>query len=785
MWLTAAAYVAAEEPHAAPVIHDSWPAYSTLISVADMPSVAAPKAQIDQPESHDVTFNLSGGSPADKNPRGFRVICDCGCGIECLDKWCDCETTCCTTDQWCGHPCECSHGNCYRTAEGCWVSNDGECDIWGYDEDAYTTAFRLGGWGVVTQGSLNGIGEYDDLQSSPFFDVDGLSSNGDRTLDFVLSGFDNETNNAQVAYYGPGMSGKVRFNRFLHRLDHDPLQGFPRPTPPAVPGPSDNVIVEDLNVGEDYAIRVQQLDARFQGRMSDNVKWRLNLWGMRKFGERQANATAHCFNVNAPAPAGATGNVCHVLSQRQSIDWTTMEIQPVVEAQFENVTVEYSRTMRSFGQSDDNIFRQYSRFNFNLPSASGQLGPDYQYGIVPESFTQIDRLKVNAMLTDTQHVYANMYVGDTHNQFRDTHRQYGGYDVRYIDRSFDQLTSTAYVSMYDENNELPPFFFNSPPLSSANVYDEESIRHPVDYHRFRTGLKGNWRPDDSSSIWRIVGGYEYFLLARDFATYPTAAGEFTQPDTRSHQIEIGPAMRWSEAQSGYVRYRARLFEVPLIGVREFNGRFNTKQPEQDHRIEIGGTWSPTDNLSATAQVSVVNAWHYSEFANFNEDSYPFYLTLWHAPTDRLSLTGGYAYFSNWIDQDITLGFAVPTVPPPLQTFTETTRWNYRGENHLISLNANYAWTATVHLVGGYEWNRGINAFTVPSSTATPPADWSLLSSLADVIIETQRATLGADWQPYDNLTVYARYIYYDWNDIGSGLNSGTAHMALGGASIIW
>jgi hypothetical protein len=54
-----------------------------------------------------------------------------------------------------------------------------------------------------------------------------------------------------------------------------------------------------------------------------------------------------------------------------------------------------------------------------------------------------------------------------------------------------------------------------------------------------------------------------------------------------------------------------------------------------------------------------------------------------------------------------------------------------------------------------------------------------------VIVETQRATLGADWKPYENVVVFARYVYYDWNDIGSGLGSGTAHMGLGGASIIW
>ena len=730
---------------------------------------------------YDVYYTLQDDAKA-AGPQDFREVCDCGCVIPSLADWCHCDQPCCTTDEWCMHPCEGSHGNCYLTPEGNWVSNDWDCDVWGDPPPAYHAALRLGGWGVATDGSQQQIGEYQDLHSSPFWDLDGISSNGDQTLDFTLSGLDNEASHARVYYYGPGMSGKVRFERFLHRVDHDPLYGFPRPTFPAVPGPNDNVVVEDLNVGEDYAIRVQQLDARFKGPITENIDWKLNLWGMRKFGERQATATAHCFNVNAPAAAGANGNVCHVLSQKQNIDWLTMEIEPGIVARYENLTVEYTRTMRSFGQTDQVVDRQYTRFNFNLPAASGFLGPDYNYALVPENFTQIDRLKANVFLTETSQIYANMYLGDTKNEFRDTHRQFNGFDVRWIDRSFERITSTWYVSNDNETNETPPFFFNAPPLSPAG-YDQASIRHPVDRFRTRAGWKGNWRPSsDFTNGFSLGGGYEYYQLERDFAAYDTALGTFVQPDTKSHSIHLSPQMRWSPTWTNYVRYKVSFIEDPLIGVREANGRFNTKQPEQTHGVDIGGTWTPADNFVATAQFTVFNSWHSSEFASFNEDNYPFFLTLFYAPTDRLSFTGGYAYLSNWINQDITLGFTVPGIPaPPLRT--ETTNWDYRGENHLVHVSANYAWTSTVTLTAGYEWDHGTNTFIVPPSPAG--ADWSLLPSLADVEIETQRATMGADWQPYDNLVVFARYVYYDWNDISAGLESGTAHMALGGASILW
>jgi hypothetical protein len=191
---------------------------------------------------------------------------------------------------------------------------------------------------------------------------------------------------------------------------------------------------------------------------------------------------------------------------------------------------------------------------------------------------------------------------------------------------------------------------------------------------------------------------------------------------------------------------------------------------------VGGNWTPAANFMTTAQFSVVNRWHQSEFANFNEDDYPFTYTIWYAPSDRLSLTGGYGYYSNWIDQDITLGFRFN--PPGDQT--ETTRWSYAGENHLVSLNAAYAWRPDVSFMAGYEWDYGRNVFFVPPSPAG--ADWSLLPSLSEVNVKTQRWTAGVDWQAYDDMYIFGRYNLFDYQDDSGSPDSGLTHMALGGVS---
>lgn len=775
--------VTVDDPHLASFLDESDEAKPPKVPAEE----GAEGSSEEKPESESAAATLGGKA---QSACDYYPICNCGCRIGCMDRWCVCDSTCCTTDEYCMHPCGCSDGDCRLMPDGTWMSNMGWCDVGGPPPMTAQSAVRFGWWGVTSNGSPTRIGEYQSLQSSPFWDVDTIRSNGVQTLDLWMTQLDNEAYDARANFYGPNVTGKFRYDHFLRRWDHDPLYGF-NSTPPSIgppgppPGPANNVVTTDTNVGQDYAIRVQQLEAKFQGYLRDNVKWRLNVWGMEKTGERQSNAMAHCFNFNANAAPGANGNVCHLLSQKQNVDWLTMEVQPVLEVRFDNVTVEYSHTLRSFGQGDQLIDRQYTRFNFNLPAASQALGPDYYYAIVPDNMTNIDRMKVLAQLDDVNQLYANMYLGNTENQVRDTNRQFGGYDFRLINTALDNTTLTAYTSMYDENNQDPPFFYNSAPYSPANNYDRLSARHPVDYQRTRAGLKSAYRPYADDPYWRywnLTSGYEYYQIARDYATYPTALGAFTQPDSNMHSFDLGSSMRWTTTVDSFIRYKASFVDYPLIGVRENSGGLNTNLPEQVHRVDLGGTWSPAENLVATGQVGVMNAWNHSDYTNFGETNYPIITSLWYAPTPKLSTTLGYAYFTNWIDQDITLGFTTPNVPvPPVRT--ETSQWSYGGENHVANVSLNYAWQPNVQLVGGFEYDHGRNTFFVPASIAG--ANWSALPSIAGVVANTMRWTAGADWQPYDRMNTYVRYIYFDWQDASQNLYSGTAHMALAGASYVW
>ena len=113
---------------------------------------------------------------------------------------------------------------------------------------------------------------------------------------------------------------------------------------------------------------------------------RVDISEIHKFGDREENAAAHCF----AAQAGGQ-KVCHVVSNGQHIDWTTVEVTPRIEYTFGPITLEYSRPMRQFTQNDSVVVRDYT-------DSGGIVNGTYPYAVVPDSLTQTDQLKLSADL---------------------------------------------------------------------------------------------------------------------------------------------------------------------------------------------------------------------------------------------------------------------------------------------------------------------------------------------------------------------------------------------------
>lgn len=698
---------------------------------------------------------------------------------------------------------------------------------------------RFGWWGTDTDGDLTKVGEYQDLDPSAFWDVDVLTSNGSRTLDFFATGTDNEGTQAGAHYFTPGYSGRglsidVEYDRYLRRLDHDPLDNFSNnlfPSQPVFDAVDGNLtnpgslnrsfMSQDLNVGEDYAIRVQEFEAAFKGRVTDNIKWRLNLWGMRKQGERQAMAQSHCFDgttvdtgtPTVPAvPAGA--RACHVLNQRQRIDWVTMEIEPVVEGRWGPLSVEYSRVMRGFTQDDDLVSRNHTTNNIERSiGAPGDGAVDLDpanagtvvgYAFVPESMFEMDRLKIGLDITNCTDLYALLYRGNMHNDNRETDREISGFDVRLTDRSIAGLSVTAYAKkQFDESEDAPFVALDGTEVIPVGAdAGTTRLEHPWDREKTSAGVKGRWRRFCGSPH-ALISGYDYTVLDRTHAEHTTehtgpADEEFlwTQPTTVYHTVHVGVNSRWNACFDTYVRYKRQWIRDPMFAAHEPNGVTNSGLPTDVDLVEVGGTWMPTYNFLLSAMVGIENRSHTSDIADFTEDDYPMVFTASYAPTCRWSLSGGYGYYTNWIDQDITIGDQTDRWSGSGASWRhyldpETTRWSYVGRAQVVNVGTRYDWTDALTLTGSVEWVRGKNRFDSPSPdpydlspTGTPgfpvTPDWSDLPDYSDVLVQTTRVSAGVDWQLTCSVTSYFRYIYFDYEDKSVDRNSGTAHMFLGG-----
>ncbi len=676
-------------------------------------------------------------------------------------------------------------------------------------EETRILGARLGWWGTFNSGSLTKTGEYQGLHpSSPFVDFDGLISNGNRTLDFSATLPENEASQAYLHFYGgPRLTANVDYESFLHRLDHVPLDAAGWNT---VGNTNPNVPVttpfygQDLNVGRDYAIQVQQLKANFKGELTENVRWRLNLWGMEKTGNRDATAVTHCFGTPPPA---TNNSRCHLQGQSQKIDWLTQQIEPVIEWRVtEGFTLEYSRTMRTFQQNDQVVLRDF-RANEQWSPGTYPALPPLAYDLVPESSTQIDRIKVAADLGMSTDLYVLGYNGDNSNNFRDTNRHFAGTDVRITNTAIDGLSVTGYGKVYTEHTSTP-----STPLGAAatSIYQEANldlIDPAIDRDEGAVGAKGRWRPfhdcelDTLERGLSLDGGYEYRDLRRSNVTYdiePGTTRSFTQPSTISNRFFVGASEEWTREFSTTLRYTMIKTGYPLIGVTgiqenaDINTALNTNLPTDEHRIELGGTWNLADNLMLNGTFYVERTYnHIPSYANFDEDNYPFVLSAWYAPTARWSMSGGYSQLTNWINQDITMGDK-PGATNGTTIGAWTSPWQYMAKSDVVTLSTSYAATECLTVTGGAEYVRGVNAITNAPSPATATAAGSLvpggsnlpynndLINYSRVEITTWRLSAGADYLLRRGVSTFFRYNYFDYRDATQSFNIGTTSNILVG-----
>lgn len=696
-----------------------------------------------------------------------------------------------------------------------WLSDSQSGPLWPLlsvnqyeDPSGLTTSF--GWWGVQQKGNPWVVGQWQDTRSSPFWDFDGLQTDGNRTFNYFATGTDNESTHARLEYYGPQAQAVIDFNRFPHAQEHENFNNMIASAmiPGTGPGSGQPVIAQDTNIGENYAIRVDQFEAKYKqilmGQANSDawLKGTINIWDQREFGDRQSNNTVHCFTAQAGQQKS-----CHVLSQKQSIDWNTFEVTPGLEAQYGKLNIQLTNTLRVFSANDQTLLGVY-------PDGGGNilLGV-FPYAQVPDSVYDMTKLKIGYDLNDCNRLYGFGYFGIVDDSTRDVQREMGGFDFRWTNTAYQGLNFTTYAKNYNQSGERPPFLLPDEKQGLTLARANAGIRTPVGFNDYKFGERFNWRPwagcGSESLLGRlsITGGYEYDHLIRvnenwsqPFNPPGTLPGINTplllQPNTDTQAFNIGVQTPWTDAIHTYARYKLRFIQNDLVGFRQTNGAVNSSRPDTVNGFEFGSDWFPSPCYGASFNQTidltsrkggpipigsppVTQGTFPGDILDFNEDSYATSLMAWCKPMDKLTLTANAGYFANRTNQNITIGddYFLPGDPLPL--FSPLTgRWSYSGDAVVLGCSANYWFTCTVRFTADYEISDGRNQITNSDGFAN-------LGTFSTVRNIMQQVRVGVDWRPRDRVTTFLRYQYMNFDDLADSTNSGTMNMVLGGMTVAW
>ena len=86
---------------------------------------------------------------------------------------------------------------------------------------------------------------------------------------------------------------------------------------------------------------------------------------------------------------------------------------------------------------------------------SGTNPNPYDYAVVPDSYTQMDQLKISGQITDDTKAYAFLMAGSTINEEIDMERWFNDVDIRLTNTSIKNVTITGYGKIYNEDESLP------------------------------------------------------------------------------------------------------------------------------------------------------------------------------------------------------------------------------------------------------------------------------------------------------------------------------------------
>jgi hypothetical protein len=216
-------------------------------------------------------------------------------------------------------------------------------------------------------------------------------------------------------------------------------------------------------------------------------------------------------------------------------------------------------------------------------------------------------------------------------------------------------------------------------------------------------------------------------------------------------------------------------------------------PTDDNMVEVGFNLMPSEHFMLNGSVGMEDGKNHTQYANFSEQNFPFNINGWYSLSQRFAVTAGYAIYSNFVGQTITLADQnLPAAFGGNGVVPSSSVWSYGGQAQVCTLGGRYQASPAVRLTGQFEFvyghdlisNSAIDVNTIKTAPGTPNLTTDL-GGFSEVQNRTTRVTLGIDWTVRPRLVVFSRYELYDFLDQEPGYQTGTAQGILAGLSAMF
>lgn len=548
-------------------------------------------------------------------------------------------------------------------------------------------------------------------------------------------------------------------NRFLHRLDHDPLTNIHEE------GVLDS---EGTDLREEFPFDDQNPEGIYSTTRTEilnktdlvipsfpNLKIKSQVRYIHENGLQQARTLDQC--------AG-----CHVVGQTQGIDQKTQDFILGAELSVKGAVVSYSHLGRTFENNAPPNYHDYTN-----PYRRFIYSGKQEFANIPDSEKNADTIKAKVDAMKNASLFGSYTIAKVKNKGNNGEAKINNFQSRVRALVGKALNITLKFTKNKYENEMSGDSIYSPTTTiTANHLSKDGTTFGADASFRIPNQKINLR-----------AGFDYNTLKRDFTwssktgTEERDAMEKFLEETKTTTFNAGLTFYPTSKFRGFLRYKMKSIDKPfgLVIPSEENpidptvDRFMSSLYTNVNLLSAGLTFVPSARVALSA--------NYFFNSSSNDDIHSsqklnnLIFSLWYGLSNKVSLTASYTYLKDKIVNTLIFGNPVG--------------WKYVKEDKDVPYNKNTnVFTVAVDLrpseqfslFGDLSLTNGKSDWT--NKDLLPGRTTSDIPSLSDMDITHTRLSAGANYSFLKNMSVFAKWMFEDYKDKAFTLykDSGSFHL---------